>query len=158
MRRPCLFSNAPPLWQLWTIPSQPYVFGLLLLRVFSRFYTIPFLHPLASPGNSREKEARRHLERAAYLNFASAQYKLGNAYEFTEPPSPFGALLSVQHYSLASQQGEIQADMALSKWLLCGLEDAFDKDESLASHLPKRLHAKAPKCNGLLHGSRGGRA
>jgi TPR repeat protein len=33
---------------------------------------------------------------------------------------------------LASQQGEFEADMALSKWFLCGSEGAFDKDESLA--------------------------
>jgi TPR repeat protein len=41
-------------------------------------------------------------------------------------------LLSVQYYSLASQQGEIEADMALSKWFLCGAEGAFNKDETLA--------------------------
>jgi TPR repeat protein len=33
---------------------------------------------------------------------------------------------------MASQQGEIEADMALSKWFLCGSENAFEKDESLA--------------------------
>jgi len=57
---------------------------------------------------------------------------LGHAYEFAQHPFPFDALLSVQYYSLASQQGEIEADMALSKWFLCGSEGAFDKDESLA--------------------------
>lgn len=40
-------------------------------------------------------------------------------------------LLSVQYYSLASQQGDIEADMALSKWFLCGSE-AFEKQEDLA--------------------------
>jgi TPR repeat protein len=79
-----------------------------------------------------QSEARRHLERAAYLGFAPAQYKLGHAYEFASPPFPFDALLSVQYYSLASQQGEVEADMALSKWFLCGAEGAFDKDEGLA--------------------------
>ena len=34
--------------------------------------------------------------------------------------------------SLASQQGEIEADMALSKWFLCGAEGSFEKDEGLA--------------------------
>lgn len=34
--------------------------------------------------------------------------------------------------SLASQQGEAEADMALSKWFLCGAEGAFEKDENLA--------------------------
>lgn len=35
-------------------------------------------------------------------------------------------------FSLASQQGEAEADMALSKWFLCGAEGAFEKDENLA--------------------------
>jgi len=56
----------------------------------------------------------------AFLHFAPAQYKLGHAYEFAESPFPFDPLLSVQYYSLASQQGEVEADMALSKWFLCG--------------------------------------
>lgn len=114
-------------------PQPAYVFGLLLLGEFSHASVPPHLFtPLIPPGSSRDNEARRHLERAAYLNFAAAQYKLGHAYEFAQPPFPFDALLSVQYYSLASQQGEIEADMALSKWFLCGSEGAFDKDESLA--------------------------
>ncbi|KAI0254609.1 hypothetical protein BJV78DRAFT_1185638 [Lactifluus subvellereus] len=115
------------------VPQPAYVFGLLLLGEFSHA-SIPqhFFTPLIPPGSSRDNEARRHLERAAYLNFAPAQYKLGHAYEFAQPPFPFDALLSVQYYSLASQQGEIEAEMALSKWFLCGSEGAFDKDESLA--------------------------
>jgi hypothetical protein len=115
------------------VPQPAYVFGLLLLGEFSHASIPPHLFtPLIPPGNTRDSEARRHLERAAYLNFAPAQYKLGHAYEFAQPPFPFDALLSVQYYSLASQQGEIEADMALSKWFLCGSEGAFDKDESLA--------------------------
>jgi hypothetical protein len=38
----------------------------------------------------------------------------------------------VQYYSLSSQQGEIEADMALSKIFLRGAEDSFEKDEVLA--------------------------
>ena len=33
--------------------------------------------------------------------------------------------------SLAAQLGDPEADMALSKWFLCGSEGAFDKDEAL---------------------------
>ena len=29
----------------------------------------------------------------------------------------------MQYYSLASQKGEVEADMALSKWFLCGSGD-----------------------------------
>ena len=71
--------------------------------------------PFLTPGITPPEEARRHLEHAAYLNFAPAQYKLGHAYEFATPPFPFDALLIVQYHSLASQQGEIEADMVLSK-------------------------------------------
>ncbi|KAI0300592.1 hypothetical protein B0F90DRAFT_1817633 [Multifurca ochricompacta] len=115
------------------VPQPAYVFGLLLLGEFSHASIPPHLFTsLIPPSSTRDNEARRHLERAAYLNFAPAQYKLGHAYEFAQPPFPFDALLSVQYYSLASQQGETEADMALSKWFLCGSEGAFDKDESLA--------------------------
>ncbi|KAL1946440.1 hypothetical protein VTO73DRAFT_15567 [Trametes versicolor] len=115
------------------VPQPAYVYGLLLLNEFEHV-SIPahLFQSLLPPGVTPPEEARRHLERAAYLNFAPAQYKLGHAYEFATPPFPFDALLSVQYYSLASQQGEIEADMALSKWFLCGAEGAFDKDEGLA--------------------------
>jgi TPR repeat protein len=76
---------------------------------------------------------------------------------------PFDPLLSVQWYS---QAGEAEADMALSKWFLCGAEGAsffraclplslvlydspltlrpgaFDKDESLARTFVAKAAAK----------------
>ena len=115
------------------VPQPAYVFALLLLSEFSHV-TIPehLFKPYIPPSSSAPLEARKHLERAAYLNFAPAQYKLGHAYEFAQPPFSFDPLLSVQYYSLASQQGEIEADMALSKWFLCGAEGSFEKDEALA--------------------------
>jgi TPR repeat protein len=115
------------------VPQPAYVYGLILLSEFSHV-TIPdpLFKPFIPPSSSPSLEARKHLERAAYLNFAPAQYKLGHAYEFAQPPFKFDPLLSVQYYSLASQQGEIEADMALSKWFLCGAEGSFEKDETLA--------------------------
>ena len=109
---------------------------------------LPLLHRSAKtivpPTSSPTSEARKHLERAAYIHVPATQYKLGHAYEFVEPPFPFDPFLSVQ-YSLASEQGESEADMALSKWFLCGSSGAaanagpdsvgvgaFDKDEALA--------------------------
>ena len=83
------------------------VYGLLLLGEFSQTIISPRLFSaVLPPGVSPQLEARKHLERAAYLNFSPAQYKLGHAYEFAEPPLPFDPMLSVQHYLLASQQGE----------------------------------------------------
>ena len=114
-------------------PQPAYVYGLLLLGEFSHVTVSPhLLAPLIPPHSSVQQEARLHLERAPFLHFAPAQYKLGHAYEFALAPFPFDALLSVQYYSLASQQGEVEADMALSKWFLCGAEEAFDRDENLA--------------------------
>lgn len=115
------------------VPQPAYVYGLLLIDQFAQV-TIParVFAPLLPAGATAAGEARRHLERAAYLHFAPAQYKLGHAYEFAQAPFPFDPLLSVQYYSLASQQGEVEADMSLSKWFLCGAEGCFDKDEALA--------------------------
>ncbi|KAJ7770418.1 hypothetical protein B0H16DRAFT_211581 [Mycena metata] len=113
-------------------PQPAYVFGLILLGEFgasgptSTPLPIPpaLLLPLVPAGQTRESYARAMLERAAALHFAPAQYKLGHAFEFAVPASafPFDPLLSVQWYSLASQAGEAEADMALSKWFLCGAE------------------------------------
>ncbi|PPQ70590.1 hypothetical protein CVT25_012012, partial [Psilocybe cyanescens] len=152
-----------------TTPQPAYVYALLLLSeftllptplppsLFSSLSSLPTpaspAKPLIPPGSSPTLEARAHLERAAFLHFPAAQYKLGHAYEFAEPPFPFDPLMSVQYYSLASQQGEGEADMALSKWFLCGsggaalagkgggggggqgqgsTEGGFEKDEALA--------------------------
>ena len=91
----------------------------------------PNSHVSLSPNTSIPPTFSLPLKRAAFLNFAPAQYKLGRAYKFTQPPVPFDLLLSVQYYDLASQQSEIEADMALSKWFVCGAKGSFDKDEGL---------------------------
>ena len=125
------------------VPQPAYVYALLLLSEFTQVSVPPTLFaPLIPSRSSPTLEARKHLERAAFLHFSAAQYKLGHAYEFAEPPFPFDPLLSVQYYSLASEQGEPEADMALSKWFLCGSSGAaggqavadggFEKDEALA--------------------------
>lgn len=119
-------------------PQAAYVFGMILLGEFSHIVVPPLalLHylPRPSPGNSdpRMTEARRYIERAAYLGYGPAQTKAGWAHEFAKMGCAYDPLLSVQYYSLASQQGEEEADMALSKWFLCGAEGHFDKEEYLA--------------------------
>jgi len=118
------------------VPQPAYAYALLLLNEFTQA-SIP-AHAFAAFTADPFQDARKYLERAAFLHFAPAQYKLGHAYEYAQPPFPFDPLLSVQYYSLASQQGEPEADMALSKWFLCGFADTdapgagFDKDEALA--------------------------
>ncbi|KAJ3810800.1 HCP-like protein [Lentinula aff. lateritia] len=136
-------------------PQPSYVYALLLLGEFTQSQIDPALFPklnLLPPSLSHLGprglllEARTHLTNSAYLHFSPAQYKLGHAYEFATPPFEFDALLSVEWYSRASQQGETEADMALSKWFLCGSRvggpngtspppsslGGFDKDEQLA--------------------------
>lgn len=81
---------------------------------------------------SAEQLALRYIERAAYLNHASAQLKLGWAYEYAKIECSFDPLLSVQYYSLASKGGKAEADVALSRWFLCGAEGCFEKNEALA--------------------------
>lgn len=119
-------------------PQPAYVFGMLLLGQFDQVdLPIPLIMSTLPPASQqnpdpRQSEAKRRIERAAYLAFAPAQYKLGWAYEYAKINCSFDPLLSVQYYSLASQQGETEADMALSKWFLCGSDGAFEKDEVLA--------------------------
>ena len=57
---------------------------------------------------------------------------LGPAYEFAQLGYSFDPFMSVQYYSLASQNGEMEADMALSKWFLCGADGCFAANEDLA--------------------------
>ncbi|KAJ1600079.1 hypothetical protein NDA14_000577 [Ustilago hordei] len=113
-------------------PQPPYIYGMLLAREFSHVDIPPHLLKPSNVQDSTEDEARRRIQRAAYLNFAPAQYKCGWLYEYAQLGCAFDPLLSVQYYSLASQGGEIEADMALSKWFLCGAEQYFEKNETLA--------------------------
>lgn len=116
------------------MPHPAYVYGLLLA---GELQDVPV--PLTELGGgaavAREAllpQARYYLQRAAYLNLAVAQYKCGWCFEHAQLSFPFDPLMSVQYYSAASQGGEPDADMALSKWFLCGAEGCFDKNEQLA--------------------------
>ncbi|KDQ53401.1 hypothetical protein JAAARDRAFT_197550 [Jaapia argillacea MUCL 33604] len=125
------------------VPQRAYVYALLLLNEFSPIIIPPNLFATFLPPNTTQnQEARDHLERTAYLNFAPAQYKLGYTYEYAQPPFPFNPLLSIRYYALASEQGECEADIALSKWFLCSAEGCFDKDEGLALTFAERAASK----------------
>jgi len=71
-----------------------------------------------------------------------AQYKMGYLYEHAAWGMAFDPLMSVQWYSLASQGGEAEADMALSKWFLCGAEGHFGKNEDLARTFAEKCGRK----------------
>ena len=76
--------------------------------------------------------ARFNIEKAAYLGFAKAQTKMGAAYELCQLGCDFDPALSLHYNALASRQGEPEADMAISKWFLCGHKDLFEKNDELA--------------------------
>jgi hypothetical protein len=79
-----------------------------------------------------ERAARVNIEKAAYLGFAKAQLKMGAAYELCALGCEFDPALSLHYNSLAARQGEAEAEMAISKWFLCGYEGVFQKNEELA--------------------------
>lgn len=76
--------------------------------------------------------ARFHIEKAAYLGFAKAQTKMGGAYELGQLGCEFDPALSLHYNALASRQGEPEADMAISKWFLCGQKGLLEKSDELA--------------------------
>lgn len=85
-------------------------------------------HFLALDVNS----ARINIEKAAYHGFAKAQVKMGAAYELCQLGCDFNPALSLHYNALAARQGEPDAEMAISKWFLCGHEGVFEKNDELA--------------------------
>ena len=147
------------------VPQPAYVYALLLVQEFPHvtlpqqllLSLVPQAHPAqvanpSIPPPTLMSESRKYLERSAYLNFGPALYKLGQSYEHALPPFPYDPLMSVQYYSLASQQGDALADLALSKWFLVGSKpdpndhsapaESFDKDESLALVFAEKAASK----------------
>ena len=76
--------------------------------------------------------AKTNIEKAAYLGFSKAQVRMASAYELGELACPFDAALSLHYNALAARQGETEAEMAISKWFLCGQEGVFEKNEEMA--------------------------
>lgn len=76
--------------------------------------------------------ARVNIEKAAYHGFAKAQVKMGAAYELCQLGCDFNPALSLHYNVLAARQGEAEAEMAISKWFLCGHEGVFEKNDEMA--------------------------
>ena len=102
------------------------VYGMLLAHELPQINLPGHILPL------NISAARYNIEHAAYLGFAKAQTKMGAAYELCQLGCDFDPALSLHYNSLASKQGEPEADMAISKWFLCGYEGTFEKNEELA--------------------------
>lgn len=116
-------------------PQGAYVLGMLQARELPQI-NVPELY---LPYD--EKSAKQHIEKAAYLGFAKAQLKMGSAYELCSLGCEFNPTLSLHYNALASRQGEPEADMAISKWFLCGYEGEFPKNEELAYQYAQRAAA-----------------
>jgi TPR repeat protein len=107
-------------------PQGAYVLGMLQARELPQV-NIPDLF-LSKDINL----ARINIERAAFLGFAKAQARMGAAYELCELGCDFNPALSLHYNNLAARQGEVEAEMAISKWFLAGHEGVFEKDEEMA--------------------------
>lgn len=107
-------------------PQGAYVYGMLLARELPNINVPDQFLPFDA------EQAKLFIEKAAYLGFSKAQQKMGQAYELCLLGCDFNPALSLHYNALAARQGEPEADMAISKWFLCGFEGVFDKNEELA--------------------------
>ncbi len=116
-------------------PQGAYVYGLLIARELPNITLPDAVLPVDLD------QARYFVEKAAFLGFAKAQLKMGSAYELCLLGCDFNPALSLHYNALAAHQGEADADMAISKWFLCGFDGIFDKNEELAFTYAKRAAA-----------------
>jgi TPR repeat protein len=116
-------------------PQGAYVYGLMLARELPNITLPDAVLPVDLD------QARYFVEKAAFLGFAKAQLKMGSAYELCLLGCDFNPALSLHYNALAAHQGEADADMAISKWFLCGFDGIFDKNEELAFTYAKRAAA-----------------
>ncbi|EXJ67209.1 uncharacterized protein A1O5_09856 [Cladophialophora psammophila CBS 110553] len=107
-------------------PQGAYVFGMLQAQQMPQIQIPDQYLPRDIAG------AKMNIEKAAYLGFAKAQVKMGTAYELCELGCSFDPALSLHYNVLAARQGEPEAELAISKWFLCGHEGLFEKNEEMA--------------------------
>jgi len=107
-------------------PQGAYVLGMLQAHQMSQVTIPEHYQPMDIAG------AKANIEKAAFLGFAKAQLKMGSAYELCELGCPFDPALSLHYNALAARQGEPEAELAISKWFLCGHEGLFEKNEEMA--------------------------
>ena len=107
-------------------PQGAYVYGMLLAHELTQ---VPISEEHLPYNTSA---AKYNIEKAAYFGFPKAQTKMGLAYELCQLGCEFDPRLSLHYNALASRQGEADADMAISKWFLCGYDGIFEKNEGLA--------------------------
>ncbi|KAK4244724.1 hypothetical protein C7999DRAFT_34915 [Corynascus novoguineensis] len=107
-------------------PQGAYVYGMLIARELPDI-TVP---DQVLPCDYTV--ARQYIEKAAYLSFAKAQLKMGQAYELSQLGCDFNPAYSLHYYGLAARQNQPEASLGVSRWFLFGYEDLFPKNEQLA--------------------------
>ncbi|KAI0599640.1 hypothetical protein F4775DRAFT_591091 [Biscogniauxia sp. FL1348] len=107
-------------------PQGAFVYGMIIARD---------LPDVVIPDGALTSDltvARQYIEKAAYLGFAKAQLKMGQAYELCQLECDFNPALSLHYYGLAARQGQPEACLGVSRWFLFGYEGTFAKNEQLA--------------------------
>ncbi|PHH64570.1 hypothetical protein CDD82_1755 [Ophiocordyceps australis] len=107
-------------------PQGSYVYGMLLGRELPDITIPDRLLPM------KLDSAKMYVEKAAYLGFAKAQLKMGQAYELCQLSCEFYPSYSLHYYGLAAKQGLPEAALGVSRWFLFGYEGVFKKNEELA--------------------------
>ncbi|KAJ0166603.1 Chitin synthase regulatory factor 4 [Colletotrichum tanaceti] len=107
-------------------PQGSYVYGMLLAKDLPDIDVPEALLP------ADLTLAKMYIEKAAYLGFAKAQLKIGQAYELCQLGCDFNPAYSLHYYGLAAQQGQPEASLGVSRWFLFGYEGIFNKNEQLA--------------------------
>lgn len=113
-------------------PQGAYVFGMLIAR------DLPDIEIHEDHLPYDVDTARQYIEKAAYLGFAKAQLKMGQAYELCQLGRDFNPAYSLHYYGLAAAQGQAEAALGVSRWFLFGYEGHFAKNEALAFKYAKQ--------------------
>jgi TPR repeat protein len=107
-------------------PQGAYVFGMIVGR------DLPDIQVPEGMLPQNLDTARMYIEKSAYLGFAKAQLKMGQAYELCQFGCDFNPAYSIHYYGLAARQGLPEAALGVSRWFLFGHEGVFKKNEELA--------------------------
>ncbi|MCJ1388969.1 hypothetical protein MMC18_001821 [Xylographa bjoerkii] len=116
----------------WAELTSTQVYGMLQARELPQVSVPEQFLPLDMDS------ALYNIEKAAYLGFAKAQTKMGAAYELCQLGCEFDPTLSLHYNNLAARQGDSEAEMAISKWFLCGHDGIFKKNEEMAFSYAQR--------------------
>ncbi|CAM1503668.1 Fc.00g012590.m01.CDS01 [Cosmosporella sp. VM-42] len=120
-------------------PQGAYVYGMLVGRDLPDINVPDGLLPV------NVQMAKMYIEKAAYLGFAKAQLKMGQAFELCQFGCDFNPSYSLHYYGLAAKQGLPEAALGVSRWFLFGYEGVFKKNESLAyKYAQEAAAAKLP--------------